>query len=808
MDEENLIPVDIEDEMKKSYIDYAMSVIVSRALPDVRDGLKPVHRRILYAMNELGMSPDKPYRKAARIVGDVLGKYHPHGDSAVYNAMVRLAQDFSIRYLLVDGHGNMGSVDGDPPAAMRYTEARLSRISLEMLAGINEETVDFVPNFDETLKEPVVLPSRFPNLLVNGSQGIAVGMATNMPPHNLNEVTDGIIALMDNPEMEIDEIMEYIKGPDFPTGGLIMGTKGIKDAYFTGRGKVIMRGRTEIEEVKGRSRIIITEIPYMVNKAKLVEDIANLVKEKKIEGISDLRDESDRSGMRVVVELKKDANPNLILTKLYAHTQLQDTFGVIMLALVNGIPKVLNIKDIMTEYINFQKEVVTRKTRYQLGKAQERAHILEGLRIALDRIDEVINLIRSSSTTQEAKTGLMENFGLSEKQAQAILDMKLQRLTGLERKKIDDEYESLMKDIAGYNEILASETVLLGVIKDDLIRIRDKYGDARRTEIVKQYEEIELEDLIKEEDVVVTITHFGYTKRLPITTYRSQKRGGKGLIGITTREEDFVESILITSTHDNLLFFTNFGNVYRLRSFEIPEEGRQAKGTAIVNLIQLKGGEKVNAVLPVKDFNEDLCVIMVTKSGLIKKTVLNEYANVRKNGIRALSLGEEDELISVRLVKDGEEVIIGTKGGMCIRFSEKDVRASGRTAKGVRAIELSDGDEIIGMDHIDSSGYVLTVTDKGFGKRTPTREYRLQSRRGKGIKAYNMTGRNGRAITIRVVESEDDLMITTMSGNIIRLKVKDISELHRNSQGVKLIRLDENDEVVSIARIEEDEDDD
>ena len=807
MDEEknnNIVPVDIKDEMQNSYIDYAMSVIVSRALPDVRDGLKPVHRRILYAMNQLGLSPDKPYRKAARIVGDVLGKYHPHGDSAVYNAMVRLAQDFSIRYLLVDGHGNMGSVDGDPPAAMRYTEARLSRISLEMLNGINEDTVDFIPNFDETLKEPTVLPSRFPNLLVNGSQGIAVGMATNMPPHNLGEVIDGIIAVIDNPEMSIEEIMEYIKGPDFPTGGLIMGTKGIKNAYTTGRGKVIMRGRTEIEQVKSRSRIIITELPYMVNKAKLVKDIANLVKQKKVEGISDLRDESDRSGMRVVIELKKDANPNLILTKLYTHTQLQDTFGVIMLALVNGIPKVLNLKGLITEYIDFQKDVVTRKTRYQLNKAQERAHILEGLRIALDHIDEVINLIRSSSTVPEARIGLIDRFGLSEKQAQAILDMKLHRLTGLERKKIDEEYESLMKDIAGYNEILGNNEVLLKVIKDDLIRIKGKYNDERKTEIVPQYAEIELEDLIKEEDVVVTITHFGYTKRLPITTYRSQKRGGKGLIGITTREEDFVENILITSTHDNLLFFTDFGNVYRLRSFEIPEESRQAKGMALVNLLQLKGGEKVNAILPVKDFDEDLCVIFVTKNGLIKKTILNEYANVRKSGIRALSLEEDDKLISARLIKKDEEVIIGTKNGMCIRFSEKDVRASGRTAKGVIAIDLSDRDEIIGMDNIDGSGYVLTVTDRGFGKRTKASEYRSQARNGKGIKAYNMTGKNGRAITIKMVESKDDLMITTMSGNIIRLEVKDIPKLHRNSQGVKLIKLDGNDEVVSIALVIDD----
>ncbi|MDI6601543.1 MAG: DNA gyrase subunit A [Thermoanaerobacteraceae bacterium] len=803
MPEENIIPIDIEEEMRRSYIDYAMSVIVGRALPDVRDGLKPVHRRILYAMNELGLTPDKPYRKSARIVGDVLGKYHPHGDAAVYDAMVRMAQDFSIRYLLVDGHGNMGSIDGDPPAAMRYTEARLSRIALEMLAGINEETVDFMPNFDDTLKEPAVLPSRFPNLLVNGSQGIAVGMATNIPPHNLNEVVDGIIALIDNPEIDIDEIMKYIKGPDFPTGGKIMGTRGIRDAYYTGRGKILMRATVEIEEVKGRSRILIKEIPYMVNKAKLVENIANLVKDKRIEGISDLRDESDRTGMRVVVELKKDANPNVILNKLYAHTQLQETFGVIMLALVNGIPRVLNLKEMMVEYINFQKQVVTRKTRYELNKAQDRAHILEGLRIALDHIDEVINLIRSSSTVQDAKAGLVERFGLSEKQAQAILDMRLQRLTGLERKKIDEEYEALLKDIEKYNEILNNESILLSVIKDDLIRIKEKYGDARRSEIVQQYEEIDIEDLVKEEDVVVTITHFGYIKRIPLSTYKSQRRGGKGLIGITTREEDFVEDILITSTHDNLLFFTNFGNIYRLRSFEIPEEGRQAKGTALVNLIHLKGGEKVNAVLPVKNFDDDSCIIMVTKTGLIKKTDLNEYASVRKSGIRALSLEENDELISVRIVKKGQEIIIGTKNGMCIRFSENDVRSSGRTSKGVMAIDMDDADEVIGMDLIDGGGYVLTVTEKGFGKRTPTSEYRLQSRKGKGIKAYNMTEKNGQAITIRVVQSEDDLMITTLNGNIIRLKVKDIPELHRNSQGVRLMKLDEGDKVVSIARVKE-----
>jgi DNA gyrase, A subunit len=803
MPEENIIPVGIEDEMQRSYIDYAMSVIVGRALPDVRDGLKPVHRRILYAMNELGLTPDKPYRKSARIVGDVLGKYHPHGDAAVYDAMVRMSQDFSIRYPLVDGHGNMGSIDGDPPAAMRYTEARLSRISLEMLAGINEETVDFMPNFDDTLKEPTVLPSRFPNLLVNGSQGIAVGMATNIPSHNLNEIVDGIIALIDDPDIDIDGLMKFVKGPDFPTGASIMGTKGIKDAYYTGRGKIILRSKVEIEEAKGRSRILIKEIPYMVNKAKLVENIANLIKDKKIDGIADLRDESDRTGMRVVLELKRDANPNVILNTLYAHTQLQDTFGVIMLALVRGVPKVLNLKDMMVEYLNFQKEVVTRKTRYELNKAQERAHILEGLRIALDHIDEVINLIRSSATTQEAKSGLIDRFGLSEKQAQAILDMRLQRLTGLERKKIDEEYEGLLKNIAEYNEILSSESRLLNVIKDDLIRIKEKYGDKRRTEIIPEFTEIDMEDLIKEEDVVVTITHFGYIKRIPLSNYRSQRRGGKGLIGITTREEDFVEDIFITSTHDNLLFFTNQGNVYRLRSFDIPEESRQAKGTALVNLIQLRPGEKVNAVLPVRSFDEGSAILMVTRTGLIKKTDLNEYGNVRKTGIKALSLEENDELISVRLAESGQEIIIGTKNGMCIRFSEKDVRTSGRTSKGVTAIELDKDDEIIGMDLIDGGGYVLTVTENGFGKRTPTSEYRLQARRGKGIKAYNRSDKNGYAITIRVVQQEDDLMITTLNGNIIRLKVSDIPELHRNSQGVRLIRLDDGDKVVSIARVRE-----
>ncbi|TZE80771.1 DNA gyrase subunit A [Calorimonas adulescens] len=803
MPEENIIPVGIEDEMQRSYIDYAMSVIVGRALPDVRDGLKPVHRRILYAMNELGLTPDKPYRKSARIVGDVLGKYHPHGDAAVYDAMVRMSQDFSIRYPLVDGHGNMGSIDGDPPAAMRYTEARLSRISLEMLAGINEETVDFMPNFDDTLKEPTVLPSRFPNLLVNGSQGIAVGMATNIPSHNLNEIVDGIIALIDDPDIDIDGLMKFVKGPDFPTGASIMGTKGIKDAYYTGRGKIILRSKVEIEEAKGRSRILIKEIPYMVNKAKLVENIANLIKDKKIDGIADLRDESDRTGMRVVLELKRDANPNVILNTLYAHTQLQDTFGVIMLALVRGVPKVLNLKDMMVEYLNFQKEVVTRKTRYELNKAQERAHILEGLRIALDHIDEVINLIRSSATTQEAKSGLIDRFGLSEKQAQAILDMRLQRLTGLERKKIDEEYEGLLKNIAEYNEILSSESRLLNVIKDDLIRIKEKYGDKRRTEIIPEFTEIDMEDLIKEEDVVVTITHFGYIKRIPLSNYRSQRRGGKGLIGITTREEDFVEDIFITSTHDNLLFFTNQGNVYRLRSFDIPEESRQAKGTALVNLIQLRPGEKVNAVLPVRSFDESSAILMVTRTGLIKKTDLNEYGNVRKTGIKALSLEENDELISVRLAESGQEIIIGTKNGMCIRFSEKDVRTSGRTSKGVTAIELDKDDEIIGMDLIDGGGYVLTVTENGFGKRTPTSEYRLQARRGKGIKAYNRSDKNGYAITIRVVQQEDDLMITTLNGNIIRLKVSDIPELHRNSQGVRLIRLDDGDKVVSIARVRE-----
>lgn len=806
--EHRIIEVNIEDEMKKSFIDYAMSVIVSRALPDVRDGLKPVHRRILYSMYELGLSPDKPFRKSARIVGDVLGKYHPHGDSSVYDAMVRMAQDFSTRYILVEGHGNFGSIDGDSPAAMRYTEARMSRIAMEMLADINKDTVDFMPNFDETLKEPTVLPSKFPNLLVNGSSGIAVGMATNIPPHNLGEVIDGTIALIDNPDISVEEMMRYIKGPDFPTGGIILGTQGIKEAYITGRGKITIRARTNIEELpNNRSRIIVTEIPYQVNKARLIEKIAELVRDKKIEGISDIRDESDREGMRIVIEVKKDANPNVVLNYLFKHTQMQETFGVIMLALVDGEPKVMGLKELLTHYINHQKDVLIRRTRYDLEKAEARAHVLEGLLVALDHIDEVINIIRSSRTVQIARDSLMERFGLSERQAQAILDMRLQRLTGLEREKIEEEYAELKNTIQYLKDVLASDAMQYKIIKEELLAIKEKYSDDRRTEITFSPGEINIEDLIDEYDVVVTLTHRGYVKRTPLSTYKSQRRGGKGISGLQTRDEDFVQDIFVTTTHKSILFFTSTGRVYILKAYEIPEAGRQARGTAIINLLQLMPGERIEAVFPVDDIEDEKYLVMATRKGFIKKSPIKEFKNIRKSGLIAITLREDDELVGVELTNGKQEIMLASHKGMAIRFNEADVRPMGRTAMGVKGMELDKDDYIIGMQLVAEDGYVLTISEKGYGKRTPIDEYRAQNRGGKGIITMNVTEKTGNLVGLEMVTEDDELMIINSNGIIIRIEVKDISVIGRNTQGVLLMRTDEGESVVSVAKINKNEED-
>ena len=806
--EHRIIEVNIEDEMKKSLIDYAMSVIVSRALPDVRDGLKPVHRRILYSMYELGLSPDKPFRKSARIVGDVLGKYHPHGDSSVYDAMVRMAQDFSTRYILVEGHGNFGSIDGDSPAAMRYTEARMSRIAMEMLADINKDTVDFMPNFDETLKEPTVLPSKFPNLLVNGSSGIAVGMATNIPPHNLGEVIDGTIALIDNPDISVEEMMRYIKGPDFPTGGIILGTQGIKEAYITGRGKITIRARTNIEELpNNRSRIIVTEIPYQVNKARLIEKIAELVRDKKIEGISDIRDESDREGMRIVIEVKKDANPNVVLNYLFKHTQMQETFGVIMLALVDGEPKVMGLKELLTHYINHQKDVLIRRTRYDLEKAEARAHVLEGLLVALDHIDEVINIIRSSRTVQIARDSLMERFGLSERQAQAILDMRLQRLTGLEREKIEEEYAELKNTIQYLKDVLASDAMQYKIIKEELLAIKEKYSDDRRTEITFSPGEINIEDLIDEYDVVVTLTHRGYVKRTPLSTYKSQRRGGKGISGLQTRDEDFVQDIFVTTTHKSILFFTSTGRVYILKAYEIPEAGRQARGTAIINLLQLMPGERIEAVFPVDDIEDEKYLVMATRKGFIKKSPIKEFKNIRKSGLIAITLREDDELVGVELTNGKQEIMLASHKGMAIRFNEADVRPMGRTAMGVKGMELDKDDYIIGMQLVAEDGYVLTISERGYGKRTPIDEYRAQNRGGKGIITMNVTEKTGNLVGLEMVTEDDELMIINSNGIIIRIEVKDISVIGRNTQGVLLMRTDEGESVVSVAKINKNEED-
>ncbi|MCQ1531697.1 DNA gyrase subunit A [Lutispora saccharofermentans] len=798
--------INIEDEMKKSFIDYAMSVIVQRALPDVRDGLKPVHRRILYAMHDLGFTPDKPHRKSATTVGEVLGKYHPHGDAAVYDTMVRMAQDFSHRYMLIDGHGNFGSVDGDSPAAMRYTEARMAKISMEMMRDINKETVDFIPNYDESLKEPSVLPSRFPNLLVNGSNGIAVGMATSIPPHNLNEVIDGVIASIDDPDIELDELMKHIKAPDFPTGGLIMGREGVKKAYATGRGRVIVRAKAEIEAMSSnRQRIVVYEIPYQVNKANLIEKIADLVKDKRIEGISDLRDESDREGMRIVIELKRDANANVVLNLLYKHTQLQDTFSIIMLALDRGQPRVMDLKTMINHYIAHQKEIIIRRTQYDLRKAEERAHILEGLRIALDNIDEIINILRSSKTVPEAKERMMERFGLSDAQATAIAEMRLKSLTGLERGKIEEEYLSLIKDIEYYNSILASELMVSNIVKNELLEIKKVYGDKRRSKITQSAEEFNEEDLIDEQEVAVTLTHYGYIKRLPADTYKSQRRGGRGITALQTREDDFVEHLFITSTHNYLLFFTNKGRMYRLKTYEIPEAGRQAKGTALVNLLHLDGDEKVSAVIPIKGFEDEGYLIFMTKKGTIKKTELKQYASQRVTGLNAITLRDEDELISVKLTRGTSELMAITRHGLSIRFPESDVRDMGRSAMGVKGVTLNPDDSVIALDIVEENAELLVISEKGFGKRTPLSEYRVQSRGGKGIKTSNITGKTGYLVGAKVVKDDCEVMLISAEGIIIRMAIDGISVMGRSTQGVTLMKLAENDSVVALAKIVPDE---
>ncbi len=803
IENEHIIPVEISREMKTAYIDYAMSVIIGRALPDVRDGLKPVHRRILYTMNEEGITADKAYRKCATTVGDVLGRYHPHGDASVYDALVRLAQDFSLRYPLIDGQGNFGSVDGDPPAAYRYTEARMARLAHEMVADIEKETVDFMPNFDERLKEPTVLPSRFPNLLVNGSSGIAVGMATNIPPHNLSEVIEAIDAMLSDPDISIEELMEIIKGPDFPTAGLILGRSGIRSMYTKGRGHIIMRARAEVEEKNGRERIVVTEIPYQVNKARLIQKIAELVKEKRIEGISDLRDESDRDGMRIVIELKREANGNIVLNQLYKNTQMQETFGAIMLAIVNGQPRILNLKEMLWHYIVFQEEVIRRRTAFDKKKAEARAHILEGLRIALDHIDEIIRVIRQSY--DDAKPRLMEAFGLTDVQAQAILDMRLARLQGLEREKIDAEYKDLMEKIAYYTEVLANENMVRQIIKDELGVIRDKYGDERRTEITAMVGDIDDEDMIDEEECVFTLTHFGYIKRLPTSTYRSQRRGGRGISGLSTREEDFVETLFTASTHAHILFFTNRGRMFHLKGYQIPEAGRHAKGTAIVNLLPLAPEEKIMTMLGVRHIEENTALVMATALGTIKKTMLADFNMGRRGGLNAIGLNEGDELISVRLVRQGDNILIGTKDGMSIRFMEDDVRPMGRTAHGVRAIRLRAGDRVVGMTTAREDAELLVVTEGGYGKRTTLDAYKIQARGGIGIRTYKLTENTGNMIGISTVTDEEDIMMITSEGIIIRLPASGVSSIGRNTQGVRLIRMEEGVQVVSIALAEHEE---
>ena len=799
-DQDKVVPVNLSEVMSTSYIDYAMSVIVARALPDVRDGLKPVHRRILYAMQEAGMGSNKPYKKSARIVGEVLGKYHPHGDTSVYDAIVRMAQDFSIRYPLADGHGNFGSVDGDPAAAMRYTEVRMSKIAELMLQDIDKDTVDFVPNYDESLKEPSVLPAKFPQLLVNGSAGIAVGMATNIPPHNMREVIDGVLMLIDNPETTVDELMTVVKGPDFPTGGQILGLEGVRSAYRTGRGVVPMRAEAHIETMSsGKAQIIVTELPYQVNKARLVEKIAELVRDKTIEGITALRDESDRSGMRIVMELRRDANANVILNQLYKHTQMQDSFGVIMLALVDGRPRVLNLKEVLHYYLAHQEDVITRRTKYELAKAEARAHILEGLTIALDHLDAVITTIRSSRTADIAKAALMDGFSLSDKQAQAILDLRLQRLTGLEREKIQEEYQEVLKTIDYLKSVLADESKIFGIIKDELTKVKEQFGDDRRTRITLDASDMAVEDLIAEEDVVLTLTHGGYVKRIPLDTYRNQKRGGRGVTGMGTKETDFVEHLLITTTHRTVLFFTNRGLVYRLKGYDIPESARQAKGTAIVNLLPLSGGETITAVIPVEAFREDRYLFMATRKGIVKKTVLKEFDTARKGGLIALTLDEDDDLIGVKATDGERQIVIGTRDGLAIAFEEGDVRVMGRQAHGVYGIRLSDMDEVVGMDTLRPEHQILTVTEEGYGKRTAVSEYRIQQRGGKGIINMKVTEKTGVVVGLKVVHPEQELMLITTGGIVIRTNVDEISVISRNTQGVKVIKTEEGDRVASLA---------
>ncbi len=797
-----VIPIDINKEMKSSYLDYAMSVIVGRALPDVRDGLKPVHRRILYAMHSLGLTPDKSHRKSAYIVGEVLAKYHPHGDVAVYDALVRLAQDFSCRYPLVDGHGNFGSVDGDSAAAMRYTEARMAKISMEMLADIEKDTVTFIPNYDDKTEEPTVLPSRIPNLLINGSAGIAVGMATNIPPHNLGEVIDGVIMLINNPDVDIKDLIGVIQGPDFPTGGKIMGVEGIWSAYRTGRGSIKVRAQATIEEAGGgKHNIIVNEIPYQVNKARLIKKIAELVKDKKIEGISDLRDESDRRGMSIVIEIRRDANPQVVLNQLYKHTQMQDSFGVIMLAIVDGEPLVLNLKQMLFYYLEHQKDVIVRRTRFDLNKAEARAHIVEGLRIALDYLDEVIKTIRASRTAEIAKKSLIEKFGLSEKQAEAIIEMRLRQLTGLEREKLEQEYKELVEKITYLRAILSDENKVLEVIKDELTAIKNKFADPRRTIISHEGVLLEDEDLIPEEDMVITITNQGYIKRIPLDTYRSQRRGGRGVTAMGTKEEDFVRHLFVTTTHNYLLFFTNQGKVYRLKVYEIPEAGRQAKGTAIINLLFIGKDEKITTVIPVREFEPGQYLFMATRLGMVKKTALNEYDTSRRDGLIAISLKEGDQLVDVKLTNGEEEIILATKGGKTIRFVEDEVRPMGRDTRGVKGINLVGEDEVIGMETVDPDAYLLVVTVNGFGKRTKLSEYRSQYRGGKGVINIKTTGRNGPVVAIQVVKDEEEIMMISADGIIIRLKTEDISAMGRSTWGVTLMRLDPGDSVVAVAKV-------
>ncbi|MCR4867399.1 MAG: DNA gyrase subunit A [Lachnospiraceae bacterium] len=802
-------PVDLKKTMETSYIDYAMSVIASRALPDVRDGLKPVQRRVLYSMIELNNTPDKPHRKSARIVGDTMGKYHPHGDSSIYGALVNMAQDWSFRYPLVDGHGNFGSVDGDGAAAMRYTEARLSKISMELISDINKDTVDFVPNFDETEKEPTVLPSRYPNLLVNGTTGIAVGMATNIPPHNLREVISAVVKIIDNRveedrKTEIDEILPLVKAPDFPTGGVIIGTRAVEEAYRTGRGKIRVRGVTSIETLpNGKNQIIITELPYMVNKARLIEKIAELHKDKKIDGITDLRDESDREGMRVVVELRKDVNANIVLNTLYKHTQLQDTFGVIMLALVNNQPRVMNLLDMLIYYLKHQEDVVTRRTRFDLQKAEERDHILQGLLIALDNIDEVIQIMRSSKTTQEAKDRLIERFGLTDIQAEAIANMRLRALTGLEREKIENEHAELVKKIAELKAILADEKLLLGVIKTEIEEIAEKYGDDRRTQIGFDEYDITMEDLIPDENVVITMSNLGYIKRMTVDNFHAQHRGGKGIKGMTTIEDDYIEDLLMTNTHNHVMFFTNFGRVYRLKVYEIPEASRTARGTAIINLLQLNPGEKISAVIPVTTYDEDHNLFMVTKNGTVKKTCVTEYMNIRKNGLIAIGLRDDDELIEVKTTTADSEIFLVTKYGMCIRFKETDVRKTGRSAMGVIGMNLTDGDEIVGMQLDHQGDSLLIVSEKGMGKRTVLDEFHVQKRGGRGVKCYKITEKTGYVLGVKAVTDEHEIMMITTEGIIIQISMKDVNTYGRITSGVKLINLNNNVLLAKIAKVRE-----